>query len=77
MWTAEEPEILGSLAKVDVQKDSISCGNYQRDSHMPSPFGTEVCGARRVERRPAGREGAEAAQENRLCTLQLLRTPAP
>ena len=31
MWTADEPEILGSLAKVDVLKDSISC---QRDMPM-------------------------------------------
>ena len=54
MWTADKPEILGSLAKVDVLKDSISCGTHRCGPPMPCPFGTVVRGARRVERLPAG-----------------------
>lgn len=64
MWTADEPQILGSFAKVDVLKDSISGGKYQRDIHMPCTIGTVDRGAQWVERTPLWREGqAEAAQE--------------
>ena len=62
---ADEPVILGSLAKVDVLKDSISCGKHQCDIPMPCSLGPVVCGARRVERPPADNGGTEAAQEQK------------
>ena len=55
----DDPEILGSLAKVDALKENISCGKHQCDTFMPFPFGTVIRGAQRVERRPPRKEGTE------------------
>ena len=48
---------------MDALKDSISRGKHRCDTPMPCPLGALVRATRRAERTPAGREGADSAQE--------------
>ena len=60
MCTADEPEIHGSLAKVDVLKDSISC---QRDIPMTFLLSGRYSWRRTARRTTGADTGEEAGQE--------------
>ena len=77
MWTADEPEMLGSLVNVDFLKDSISCGIHQHDIPMTSVLSGCNYWQRKAGRTTGGRFAKKVDKNKPPSTVQNSRTPHP